>query len=60
MSFGEAVVNGTIAGSATVNPRPAYGIKAGCILCGELRQLMEDGTLAIVKEGNQIADTDDK
>lgn len=39
--------------------RQIFGIKAGCILCGEIRNLWPDGTVEVVIKGTQNDTPDD-
>ena len=43
----------TISKPSEVSHRSNFGIKAGCILCGEIRHLWPDGTVEVVIKGQQ-------
>ena len=36
----------------SVPSRPKGGVKAGCVLCGEIRAIYEDGTLEVIHAGS--------
>ncbi len=40
------------------NQRGEYGASAGCVECGEVREVFENGTLRVIVEGSPLVRDD--
>ena len=46
--MGEHEKNYPVDQASTVPRRPKYGMKAGCVLCSEIRVIYQDGELEVI------------